>query len=427
MAVVRIPAKLVPVFAGEARYRVAYGGRGSGKTRTFAKMAAIRAAEAAASGRHGLVVCGREFANSLDESSFSEVRSAIESEPWLQPYFDVGEKYIRTADRRIEFDFVGLRRNVGSLTSKANILLMWVDEAEPVPESSWEIITPTVRLPGSEIWVTYNPRRPQSATNRRFRLDPPDSYRSALVNWRDNPWFPDVLELERQNDKVNRPDQYDHIWEGDYRRVSEGAYYADCISAMRSEGRLTDVRYLPTQHLRAYWDLGYSDHTVVIVAQFVGEEIRVLDHIEGKRQPPAYYFNELRRRGYGNAECILPHDGSAVHPDNPASLSYEDQCRSAGFSARVVRNQGRGAAMARIDVARTLFPRVVMNEATTGPLVQALGEYHEKIDDSRGVGLGPVHDDSSHSADAFGLMCVDYDLPSVVSKREFRPNNYGIV
>ena len=83
--------------------------------------------------------------------------------------------------------------------------------------------------------------------------------------------------------------------------------------------------------------------------------------------------------------------------------------------------------MARIDVARTLFPRVVMNEATTGPLVQALGEYHEKIDDSRGVGLGPVHDDSSHSADAFGLMCVDYDLPSMVSKREFRPNNYGIV
>src|SRR4051794_14575250 len=130
MATVRVelPPKLVPVFTGEAMYRGAYGGRGSAKTRSFAKMAAVWGVRFAQANEPGVIVCGREFMNSLDESSMAEVKAAIASEPWLASQYDVGEKYIRTKDKRIEFAFIGLRHNLDSIKSKALIRLLWVDE-----------------------------------------------------------------------------------------------------------------------------------------------------------------------------------------------------------------------------------------------------------------------------------------------------------
>src|SRR5690606_1189322 len=104
-----LPPKLIPIFTGEARYRGAYGGRGSAKTRTFAKMAAVWGYKLSKEGKSGVIVCGREFMNSLDESSMAEVKAAIASEPWLAAHYDVGERYIRTMDRRIDFAFIGLR------------------------------------------------------------------------------------------------------------------------------------------------------------------------------------------------------------------------------------------------------------------------------------------------------------------------------
>jgi phage terminase large subunit len=87
--------------------------------------------------------------------------------------YEVGEKYIRTKDRRIEFAFIGLRHNLDSVKSKAQILLLWVDEAEPVSEKAWSKAIPTVREEGAEIWVTWNPERKNSATHKRFRENPP--------------------------------------------------------------------------------------------------------------------------------------------------------------------------------------------------------------------------------------------------------------
>jgi len=151
---VEVPPKLVPVFAGEAMYRGAWGGRGSAKTRSFAKMAAVWGVKFAAANEPGVIVCGREFMNSLEESSLAEVKAAILSEPWLAEKYDVGEKYVRTKDRKIDFAFIGLRHNLDSIKSKSRIRLLWVDEAEPVSETAWAKAIPTVREDGSEIWVT---------------------------------------------------------------------------------------------------------------------------------------------------------------------------------------------------------------------------------------------------------------------------------
>jgi phage terminase large subunit len=177
---IELPEKLVPVFSGEADYRGAYGGSGSAKTRSFAKMSAVKALQFAAAGQDGLIVCAREFMNSLDESSLAEVKAAILSEPWLAEQFDVGEKYVRTNDGSVEYDFIGLARHLDSIKSKSRIRLLWVDEAEPVSETAWSKAVNTVREDGAEIWVTWNPERKNSDTHKRFRVDPPAIARRSL-------------------------------------------------------------------------------------------------------------------------------------------------------------------------------------------------------------------------------------------------------
>jgi phage terminase large subunit len=411
---IRIPDKLVPVFTGEAMYRGAYGGRGSAKTRTFAKMAAVRGAMFADAGVNGVIVCGREFMNSLADSSFAEVKAAIAEEPWLASQYDVGESYIRTKDSRVEFAFIGLRRSLMSLKSTSRILILWVDEAEQVSEDAWMIVDPTVREEESEIWVTWNPGRKKSATHLRFRADPPPMSKIVEMNWRDNPWFPAKLNIKRESDLEKRPDQYEHVWEGDFVTVVEGAYYAKSLSQARAKGRIGNVSADPLMTVRAIWDIGgtgaKADACSIWIAQFIGREIRVLDYYEAVGQPLATHVEWLRERGWGKALCILPHDGATN--DKVFDVSYESALRQAQFEVLVIPNQGKGAAKMRIEAARRLFPSIWFNATTTEAGRDALGWYHEKkSDDERNVGLGPEHDWSSHGADAFGLMCVAYEMP----------------
>lgn len=407
---------MIPVFTGEAMYRGAYGGRGSAKTRTFAKMAAVFGMRFAQANEPGVIVCGREFMNSLDESSLSEVKAAIASEPWLAAFYDVGEKYVRTRDGRIEFDFIGLRRNLDSIKSKSRIRLLWVDEGEPVSEAAWTKVIPTVREEGSEIWVTWNPERKNSATHKRFRVDPPRDSKIVEMNWRDNPWFPNNLNLKRLEDLEKRPEQYEHVWEGGFVTAVEGAYYAKCLSEARDQGRIGRVAKDPLMRIRAVWDIGgtglKADAATIWICQFIGREIRILDYYEAVGQPLSSHVEWLRTRGWGNALCILPHDGKTN--DRVYDVSYESALRDAGFEVVVIPNQGKGAAKMRVEAARRAFPSCWFNEATTEAGLDALGWYHEKrSDDDRSIGLGPEHDWSSHGADSFGLMAVSYEEPTV--------------
>lgn len=222
IAYVDIPPKLIPVFEGKARYRGAYGGRGSAKTRTFAKMTAIRGYMWAEAGYTGMILGAREYMNSLDESSMEEIKQAIASEPWLAAYYEVGEKYIRTRNRRVWYGFAGLRHNLDSVKSKARILLTWIDEAEGVSDTAWRKLIPTVREEGSEIWVTWNPELEGSATDVRFRKNPPTNSKIVEMNYPDNPWFPAVLEQERLDDRERLDDQtYAWIWDGKYLENSD--------------------------------------------------------------------------------------------------------------------------------------------------------------------------------------------------------------
>jgi phage terminase large subunit len=408
---VEIPTKLIPVFTGVADVRGAYGGRGSGKTMTFAKMTAIRAYMWDQAGREGVIVCGREYLNSIDDSSLAEVKAAIESEPWLREHFDIGEKYIRTKSKRIAYKFSGMdKKTILSLKSKAKILLLWADEAEPITDKAWDIVIPTLRQEDSELWVTWNPARKSSATDRRFRQAKDARYKVVEMNWRDNPRFPTILERQRARWAESDPDSYDHVWEGAYASAVKGAYFTKQLSAMKREGRLGRVAKDPNMKRRMFADIGgtgsNADAFTLWGAQFVGREVRVLDYYEQVGQEIGHHLEWMRSKGYlpENTEIFLPHDG-ATH-DKVFSVSYQSAFEAAGYSVTVVKNQGRGAAMARINAARRILPSVWMNEDTTRPGFEALGWYHEKWDDERDVGLGPEHDWASHGADGFGLLAV---------------------
>ena len=420
VAQVELPEKLHEVFGGPARFRGAWGGRGAGKSRAFAKMTAVDGHQLSMHGEEGIILCGREYMNSLEESSMAEIKAAIRSEPWLAAHYEIGETFIRTRCRRIEYCFSGLRHSLDSIKSKARIKLLWVDEAEPVSEIAWQKAIPSVREQGSEIWVTWNPERKASATHRRFREFPPADARIAQVNWRDNPWFPEVLEDARLEDQRLRPDSYDHIWEGDFVSVVEGAYYAASLTEAKAAARIGHVSFDPLLPIRLYCDIGgagaRADAFALWPAQFIGKEIRVRDYYEAQGQPLAAHLAWLRSKGYGpdRAGFWLPHDGATT--DRVYAVSYESALRDAGYKVNVVPNQGRGAAAARIEATRRLFPSIWFDEESTAGGRDALGWYHERRDDMRGIGLGPKHDWSSHGADAFGLMCVAYEEPRVRRK-----------
>ena len=185
----------------------------------------------------------------------------------------------------------------------------------------------------------------------------------------------------------------------------------------------------PLLPIRLYWDIGgagaRADACAIWVVQFVGQEIRALDYIEGQGQVLGYYTNELRQRGYEKALCYLPHDG--MNANAVTDLRYRDHLADAGFDVTVIPNQGAGAAAMHIEAVRRLFPKVWFNASATEAGRDALGYYHERKDEHRDVGLGPEHDWSSHAADAFGLMAVAYEEPSANRRFKIVYQHMGIV
>lgn len=411
-AQLQIPDKLVDVFTGVADVRGAYGGRGSAKTMTFAKMTAVRALMWDQAGREGVIVCGREHLNSIDDSSLAEVKAAIEAEPeLLAPHFEIGEKFIRTTSKRVAYKFSGMdKKTIKSLKSKAKILLLWADEAEPITDKAWDIVIPTLRQEDSELWVTWNPARKSSATDKRFRQTKDPRFKVVEMNWRDNPWWPEILERQRLRWLETDPEGYDHIWEGGYATSVKGAYFTKQLAAAKREGRIGRVARDPNMKLRLFADIGgtgqNADAFTMWGAQFIGREVRVLNYYETVGQDVGYHLNWMREKGYepANTEIFLPHDG-ATH-DKVYNVSYQSAFEAAGYSVTVIPNQGRGAAISRINALRRIFPSMWFNEEPTMAGVEALGWYHEKWDDERDIGLGPEHDWASHGSDAAGLMAI---------------------
>lgn len=404
------------------RYKAAHGGRGSGKSHFFADSAVDDALRFPGDYGEGLrMVCIREVQKDLKESS----KLIIEDK--LRKYgvadgagFRIFKDCIETPGDGIII-FRGMNDyNADSIKSLEGFHRSWTEEAHTMRESSLRMLRPTLRWEDkrggeSELWFSWNPFRKNDPVDVVFRNERPDDSIVIQANWKDNPWFPDVLERERQDCLKHNPEEYDHIWEGGYFVVKKGAYYAKSLVQAKQEGRICRVSADPYLPYQVFTDIGgtsqRSDSFVMWIVQWVGREIRVLNYYEAVGQEFKDHLAWLRNSDYtpDNAHINLPHDGATN--DKVHRVSYESAFKSAGYKVVVHPNQGTGAAKTRIEAARRRFPMCWFNEDTTTAGREALGAYQENVDEKRQIGLGPLHNWASHGADAFGEMCIAYKEP----------------
>lgn len=407
-----------------ARDKGVWGGRGSGKSHFFAGLMVEDALRFPGEAQEGMrAICGREIQKSLKDSAKHLIETKI-TELGLREAdgFKVFKDVIETP-KGGQIVFQGLQdHTTDSIKSFEGFHRFWGEEAHSISARSVGLIRPTIRWENirlglqSELWWSWNPLRKVDAVDVMLRgASNPTGARVVRANWSDNPWFPAVLEQERLDCLKNAPDQYDHIWEGGYATITEGAYYAKELAVAKAQNRITRVSFDPLMKIRIFCDLGgtgaRADAFTMWPAQFIGKEIRTRDYYEAVGQPLSAHIAWLRKKGYGPdvADIWLPHDGETN--DRVFDVSFESEFKAAGYDVTVVPNQGKGAAKMRIEAGRRRFPLIWFDDETTEPGRAALGWYHEKKDDERLIGLGPEHDWSSHGADGFGLMCVCYEEP----------------
>lgn len=399
-----------------ARYKGAWGGRGSGKSHFFGELSIEDALRFPGDFGEGMrMVCIREVQKDLAQSSKALIEKKLREFKLSEADgFKVFKDCISTPGDGL-YIFKGMNDyTADSIKSLEGFHRSWWEEAHTGTKTSINMLTPTIRAPGSELWFSWNPR---------FKTDPVDVFlrgpeipTGAVVvkaNWRDNPWLTPELIQERLDCERMQPDQYAHIWEGEYVSVVSGAYYAKAITKAREERRIGRVGPDELLTYKAFCDIGgtgqRADAFTIWVAQFVGRELRVLKYYEAVGQPASAHMQWLRENGYtgSNTTIWLPHDGDKQ--DAVFDVSYRKAFEAAGYAVEVVPNQGKGAAMARIKSAQRVWPSVYMDEEGCAGGLEALGWYHEKRDEVRNIGLGPDHDWSSHGADSYGLMCVVFE------------------
>lgn len=396
-----------------ARYKGIWGGRGSGKSYFYAdRLIEDSLAEPGDFGEGLRSVCIREVQKDLAQSAKLLIETRLRTHGIGEADgFKTYRELIQTPKDGLII-FKGMNDyTADSIKSLEGFKRAWWEEAHTATALSLNLLRPTLRANGAERWFGWNPRRKGDPVDVMLRgAERPTGAVVIKANWRDNPFLTAELEQERQDCLRQQPEQYPHIWEGAYVSVLEGAYYAKSLNASRIANRIGKVAPDPLLINRLFFDIGgtgaRSDAVSIWVMQFVGREIRALDYYEAVGQPLATHLAWMRERGYHpkQAQVWLPHDGE-TH-DKVFAVSYESAFKDAGYDVTVIPNQGKGAAKSRIEAGRRHFPSISFNEDTTLGGLEALGWYHEKKDDTRGIGLGPEHDWSSHAADAFGLACV---------------------
>lgn len=391
------PAKLKFLFQS-ARYKVAYGGRGSAKSWSFARALLIHGAE-----KKQRILCAREVQKSIKQSVHTLLADQIQ-ELGLGGFYEVLETEIR-GKNGTEFSFAGLATHtVESIKSFEGVDKVWIEEAQTVSKRSWSILIPTIRKPESEIWVSFNPDLDTDDTYQRFVVNPPEGAVVVKVNYSDNPWFPEVLEKERLHCQRVTPKDYDNIWEGNCKAAIEGAIYADEIRAAQEEGRIRTVPYDPKFKVHVVFDLGWNDAMAVSIVQRSLSEIRILEYIEDNHKTLDYFSSVLKEKRYNWGKVWLPHDGA--HKDYKYNRSAQDIMQDLGWKVSII---PRSDIEGGIKTARRTFPRVYFDKDKTPRLIECLKHYRRSVNQTTNEPGAPLHDEYSHGADNFRYLCVSAD------------------
>lgn len=391
-AKIELPPKLIHMFAkprGTVRFRCSHGGRGSGKSFTFAKMAAVFGyAEPLR------ILCTRELQISIKESFYAELKNAIESEPWLAAHYDVGESFIRGVNGT-EFIFRGLRHNITAIKSMAQIDLCIVEEAADVPQSSWDALLPTIRAPKSEIWCVWNPKNEKDPVDIMFRKETPPRSIVVEMNFSDNPWFPDELEEQRKHaQRVLDPATYDHIWNGAYLVNSDSQVF-------HGKWRVDDFEPAPT------WDgpydsmdFGFSQDPTAATRTYIHERKLYISHEAvkvGLELDETAAFIHARIPDFGSR--------AAVRADNarPESISY---LKRHGIPNITGVEKWKGSVEDGIQFMRS-FDEIIIHPRCT-ETINEFRLYSYKVDRLTGDITTDIVDANNHCIDSirYGLAPI---------------------
>lgn len=343
------------------------------------------------------VLCAREFQNSLDESSFEEVRKAIEKHQFLKYSFDVGKKYIYGPHGN-RFYFAGLSRGLDTIKSKASIGVAWVDEGEGISDASYRKLFPTVRgdLPDlgfkSEIWIGWNPESLDSPTHTRFRVNTPDNCRIIKLNHRDNPWFPDSLRDDMRHDFRVDADMAAHTWEGELITRSEaqvfnGKWKVDRFEVMDADGKTGEGWEGPYQGI----DFGFSTDPFAAVRLW----------IKGKDLFVEYAVTKLRLENDDTATWVnrkIPRfEKYVIRADSaePKSISY---LARKGLPRIQAAKKWPNSIVQGVKYMRT-FENIIIHERCVD-LIKEARLYSYKIDKRTEDILTDIVDANNHCWDA---------------------------
>jgi phage terminase large subunit len=400
---VQFPEKLGFLFEPH-RYKVARGGRGSGKSWSFARAILIHCMQ-----KTTRVLCTREVQKSIQQSVHQLLSDQIEA-LGLQSHFEILQTEIRGPNGSCIY-FSGLSDvTATSLKSFEGVDICWCEEAQTISDKSWKTLIPTIRKEGSEIWVTYNPELETDPTHERFVTNPPPDCVSVLMNWSDNPWFPAVLDQERQHAQATmRPEDYNHVWEGMCKPAVEGAIYFEAMSQTVQAGRIREVPHDGALKTHVIFDLGMADSMTLILAQKVASEVRIIHYIEGTQRILADYSAELRALRLDDqpmnwGTVYLPHDG--FHTRHQTGKDDATVLRGLGWNVQPV---PQAHVNTGIDRAREVFPRVYFHKDRAARLIECLKRYRWNISQKTGEGVTPLHDQYSHGADAFRYLSLVAD------------------
>ena len=384
-------------FLEPKRYKCVFGGRGSGKSFSIAQLLVLKAFK-----EPTRILCAREIQRSISDSVLQLLGDTV-TRLGLNDFFDVQKSQIigRNGSR---FLFLGLSNNISKVKSYEGLDVCWVEEAESVSYTSWETLIPTVRKKGSEIWVSFNPNDEMDDTYQRFVVNPPPDAYVKKVNYNQNPWFPEELEKERLYLKDKNEDLYNHVWEGEVLSNRDGAYYAKFIP----NDQIIDFAVEPNIPVDSYWDLGVSDSTCIWLVQQIGMEIRVVDCYENQGEGLQFYINWLHDwRAKHQAvfgDHYAPHDIQVR--ELGTGKSRLETARKLGIHFRVVRKL---TIEDGIHAARAILPKCYFEKTNTKDGLQALRRYRKEFDEKKGIYKPhPLHDWSSHYADAFRYFAVAF-------------------
>lgn len=365
------------------------------------------------------ILCTREIQKNIQQSVHQLLSDQIDA-MGLSSAFEVLQTEIR-GPHGSQIFFSGLSDITATgLKSFEGVDIVWCEEAQAISAKSWKTLIPTIRKEGSEIWVTYNPELETDPTHQFFVTNPPPDCVSVLMNWQDNPYFPEVLKAEREHAQATmKTEEYKNIWEGECLPAVTGAIYFDEVATAEREGRIRTVPNDPLLKTHAIWDLGWNDSMSIVLVQRSASELRIVDYIEDSHRTLADYVMTLKAMPLNWGVHYLPHDGFSK--DFKTGKSAQEVMEALGCTVEQTPNM---AIEEGIRASRMTFGRIYFDKEKTKRLVECLKRYRRHINKQTQEAGSALHDEYSHGADAFRYTCIVADSLSN-SNGSVKPIKYG--